>query len=162
MVKSWRCSRNNVIFGDSIKKTGCSEIRPAGFFRRIAALLYDGLLLLAVLFAATAVGLLFNHGEAFASDNLYFHAYLVLISYFFYGWFWTHGGQTLGLKAWKLKILAEDRQPITWTQASIRFIGAILSWSVLGLGYIWVIFDRDNRAWHDRLSRTAVFFAPKP
>ncbi|MGD7035866.1 RDD family protein [Methylotuvimicrobium buryatense] len=150
------------MFGDTVQKTGCTEISPAGFFRRIAALLYDGLLLLAVLFAATAVGLLFNHGEAFASDNLYFHAYLVLISYFFYGWFWTHGGQTLGLKAWKLKILAEDRQPITWTQASIRFIGAILSWSVLGLGYIWVIFDRDNRAWHDRLSRTAVFFAPKP
>ncbi|MBE0434576.1 MAG: RDD family protein [Methylomicrobium sp.] len=145
-----------------MKKTGCSEIRPAGFFRRVAALLYDGLLLLAVLFVATAAGLPFNHGEAFASDNLYFHAYLVLVSYCFFGWFWTHGGQTLGLKAWNLKILTEDLQSITWMQAAIRFIGAILSWGVLGLGYIWVLIDKDNRAWHDRLSRTAVFFVPKP
>ena len=136
--------------------------RSAGFFRRIAAMLYDGMLLLAILFVATAVGLPFNHGEAFASDNLYFHAYLVLVSYFFYVWFWTHGGQTLGLKAWKLKILTENGQPITWMQASIRFISAMLSWSVLGLGFIWVLIDKDNRTWHDRLSRTAVFFAPKP
>lgn len=136
--------------------------RPAGFFRRIAAMLYDGLLLLAILFVATAAGLPFNNGEAFASDNLYFLAYLVLVSYFFYVWFWTHGGQTLGLKAWRLKILTENGQPITWTQASIRFISAMLSWSVLGLGFIWVLIDKDNRTWHDRLSRTAVFFAPKP
>lgn len=119
------------------------------------------LLLLAILFVATAAALPFNLGEAFASDNLYFHAYLILVSYVFYGWFWTHGGQTLGLKAWKLKILTEDRLPITWLQAWFRFISAMLSWGVLGLGYFWVLVDKDRRAWHDRLSRTVVIFDPK-
>lgn len=136
-------------------------MQAAGLFRRLAAMLYDALLLIAILFAATAAALPFNNGEAFASDNLYFHAYLIFISFVFYAWFWINGGQTLGLKAWKLKILNEDRRPITWQQALIRFIGAIVSWIAFGLGFIWILIDRDKRAWHDRLSRTAVFYVPE-
>lgn len=136
-------------------------MQAAGLFRRLAAMLYDALLLMAILFAATAAALPFNDGEAFASNNLYFHAYLIFICFVFYAWFWINSGQTLGLKAWKLRILTEDRQPMTWQQALTRFIGAIVSWSAFGLGFIWILIDRDKRAWHDRLSRTAVFYDPE-
>ncbi|MGR9044724.1 MAG: RDD family protein [Gammaproteobacteria bacterium] len=129
----------------------------AGFFRRFAAQLYDGLLLVAVLFFATAVILPLNHGEAFTSDNVFYLAYLILVSFLFFGWFWTHGGQTLGLRAWKLKVLTTGQQPLNWKQALIRFAAAIVSWSVLGLGFLWILIDKHKFSWHDHLSKTAIY-----
>lgn len=129
-----------------------------GLLRRLAAIVYDLLLLLAVLFAATAMLLPVNGGEAFSSRQVFFPLYLLAISFFFYAWFWTHGGQTLGLRAWKIKVLTFDHAPINWQQALVRFIAAIVSWAVLGLGFWWIIFDKNQRSWHDKLSKTALFF----
>ncbi len=133
--------------------------RPTpGFFRRVAAMGYDFFLLVALWFFATALLLPLNQGQAFDSKQLFYPFYLLLVSFGFYGWFWTHGGQTLGLKAWKLKIQTLDQQPLTWQQAFIRFSSALLSWLVGGFGFIWIVVDKKHYAWHDRLSKTAVFF----
>ncbi|MFU8788096.1 MAG: RDD family protein [Methylobacter sp.] len=126
--------------------------------RRLAVILYDILLLIALLFVATALLLPLNAGEAFTAQQFYFPLYLLLVSFFFYAWFWTHGGQTLGLRAWKLKVLTLDRQPVSWKQAALRFIFALFSWLCFGLGFWWVLIDKDRRSWHDRLSKTALFF----
>ncbi|MDD1627213.1 MAG: RDD family protein [Methylococcaceae bacterium] len=83
------------------------------------------------------------------------------MSFFFYGWFWTHGGQTLGLRAWKIKILTLDQKPINWTQALLRFTTSIISWAFFGLGFLWILFDKNQRSWHDHLSKTALFFDPQ-
>jgi len=132
--------------------------RPPSFFRRLAAAAYDGLLLLAIWFFATGVLLPLNHGQAFTAGQWFYPLYLLLVSFTFYGWFWTHGGQTLGLRAWRLVVLSEDRQPLSWRQAALRFVCALLSVGCLGLGFLWILIDKDRRAWHDRLSKTAVFF----
>ncbi len=132
-----------------------------GFFRRLAVILYDFLLLVAVLFFATAIALPFNSGEAFTGQHFFFPAYLLLVSYFFYGWFWTHGGQTLGLRAWKISVRSLDTKPVSWKQASIRFMVALLSWATCGLGFIWIIFDKNQYSWHDHASKTALFFDGK-
>lgn len=129
-----------------------------GFLRRLAAVFYDSILLIAVFFVATALLLPLNSGEAFTSSHYFYPIYLLVISFLFYGWFWTHGGQTLGLKAWRLKVLTLEQQPITWMQALIRFTVAILSWSVFGLGFLWILIDKNQRSWHDHLSKTAIFF----
>ncbi|MFZ2727623.1 MAG: RDD family protein [Methylococcaceae bacterium] len=128
------------------------------FFRRLAAMLYDFLLLIAVLFLATALLLPFNAGQAFTHQQVFYPVYLLIVSFIFYGWFWTHGGQTLGLRAWKLKVLTINQQPISWRLALLRFCTALISWSFFGLGFLWMLIDKDKRAWHDRLSKTAVFF----
>jgi len=129
----------------------------------MAAIAYDFILLLAVLFFATALLLPFNHGEAFSSEQFFYPLYLLLVSFLFYGWFWTHGGQTLGLRAWKIAVLTLDQQPISWRQAALRFCCALLSWAAFGLGFFWIIFDKNRYGWHDHLSKTAVFFnSPKP
>lgn len=132
--------------------------QPPRFFRRLAALFYDFLLLIAVLFLATALLLPFNAGQAFTHQQVFYPVYLLLVSFVFYGWFWTHGGQTLGLRAWKLKVLTINQQPISWRLALLRFCTALISWGFLGLGFLWMLIDKDKRAWHDRLSKTAVFF----
>ncbi|MDP2098837.1 MAG: RDD family protein [Methylobacter sp.] len=126
--------------------------------RRLAVILYDVLLLIALLFVATALVLPLNAGEAFTAQQFYFPLYLLLVSFFFYAWFWTHGGQTLGLRAWKIRVLTLDRQPISWKQAALRFSLALFSWFFFGLGFWWILIDKDRRSWHDRFSKTALFF----
>ncbi|MFZ2449926.1 MAG: RDD family protein [Methylovulum miyakonense] len=139
------------------KSGSCLQPAP-GFFRRLAAVFYDLLLLIAVFFVATALLLPLNSGEAFTPQQPFYPIYLLTVSFLFYGWFWTHGGQTLGLKAWKMRVLTLDQKPINWTQAFIRYVAALVSWTMLGLGFIWILFDKNRRGWHDHLSRTAVFF----
>ena len=127
-----------------------------GFFRRLAAVIYDSLLLVAVLFIATAAVLPFNGGEAFTADQYYYLLYLLFVSFLFFGWFWTHGGQTLGLRAWKIKLTGSDGGGVTWKQALVRFSCALLSWAVCGLGFFWILFDKKKRAWHDLLSNSHI------
>jgi uncharacterized RDD family membrane protein YckC len=140
------------------QKPGNDSINRPGFLRRLTALLYDFLLLIAVLFVATALLLPLNAGEAFTAQQFFFPLYLLLVSFFFYTWFWTHGGQTLGLRAWKIKVLTLDRKPISWKQALLRFTIAIVSWGFCGLGFLWILIDKNQRSWHDHLSKTALFF----
>jgi uncharacterized RDD family membrane protein YckC len=75
---------------------------------------------------------------------------------FFFAWFWTHGGQTLGMRAWRLKLLDRSGAVVTWRQSLVRYAGAWLSLLAFGLGYLWVWIDRDGLAWHDRLSNTRI------
>ena len=129
----------------------------SSLLRRFAAIFYDFLLLISVLFFATALILPFNAGQAITSHWLYL-PYLLLVSFLFYGWFWTHGGQTLGLKAWKLRVLTFNQQPITWIQAFWRFSSAFLSWAILGIGFLWALVDKEKRCLHDVLSKTDIFY----
>ena len=131
-----------------------------GFFRHIAAVLYDLLLLVAILFAATAILLPFNEGVAFTKNQYFYSAYLFAVSFLFYGWFWTHGGQTLGLRTWKITVLNPQQQTISWLQAFVRFVTAILSWSLFGLGFFWRIIDKRNRTLYDLISKTQLYYHP--
>ena len=65
---------------------------------------------------------------------------------------------TRGLRAWKIKVLTLDKKPISWKQAFLRFTFAILSWLFLGLGFLWILIDKNQRSWHDHLSKTVLFF----
>lgn len=146
-------------------KPGFIISEKPGLLRRIAAICYDSFLLIAVLFFATALLLPFNNGVAFTPDHPFYPfylLYLLAISFAFYGWFWIHGGQTLGMRAWKIRVLTLDQQPITWRQAAFRFVCALLSWAVFGIGYLWIVFDKNRFSWHDHLSKTAIFFHRPP
>lgn len=139
------------------KKPGVLLAGTPGFLRRLGAIAYDALLLLAVLFLATSLALPFNAGQAFSPDQFVFPVYLLLVGFLFYGWFWTHGGQTLGLRAWKMQLVSFDGKSVSWQQALIRFGAAILSWACLGLGLFWCLFDPQGLCWHDHLSKTRLY-----
>lgn len=139
-----------------------TDSQQPALIRRLAAIMYDSLLLCGVLFLA---GLPLPMIPAAVRDSwgaqLLIQVYLVLVCLLFFGWFWTHGGQTLGMRAWRLRVVDMHGSSVTWRPAVIRFFGAILSWAVLGLGFWWSLFDRDKLAWHDRLSRTRLIRVPK-
>jgi uncharacterized RDD family membrane protein YckC len=127
-----------------------------GLLRRLGAVLYDSLILGGVWFAATACLLPLNGGEAIAPGQWLFPVYLVLVSYLFFGWFWTHGGQTIGMRAWKIRVVSCSGKALTWRQALIRFGCAILSWSAAGVGYWWIAFSDDRNGWHDLVSGSRI------
>ena len=134
-----------------------TSVIPCGLLRRFAAIFYDSLLLIAVLFASTAILLLFTSGEAIDSENFIYFIYLTIWSFLFFGWQWTHGGQTLGMRAWKVKLFDTNNKNVTWLHAGKRFLLAMVSWGLIGLGYIWAIFDPDKLAFHDRYSGTRLY-----
>ena len=121
-------------------------------------MLYDSLLVIAVLVLATAIVLAVRKGEIIESGTWWFNVYLVFVAYCYMAWCWMHGGQTLGMKTWKFQVVQFDGTPITIQQTIIRFIGGILSWACFGLGYLWVLWDKDRLAWHDYLSKTKLVF----
>lgn len=124
--------------------------------RRLGAVFYDSLLLSGLLFTATACLLPFTGGEAIASGEWLFLAYLLLVSFLFFAWFWTHGGQTLGMRAWKIRVVSFSGEPITWSQAVIRFTGALISWGAAGVGYLWIVFSKEKNGWHDLMSCSRI------
>lgn len=134
--------------------------RPT-LFRHLAIIVYDLLLLLAILLLAGAVAVIFNGGEAIGEGNPFFLLYLLAVSFFFYGWFWTHGGQTLGMRSWKVYLFSNDGSPITWYQASVRFITAFISFIPVGLGIWWPYLSKNNQSWTNSLSATRIHYSEK-
>lgn len=135
---------------------------PTGLMRRLGAIFYDSILLFAVLFGCVGVALIFVDNKAVESGNPFMTLFILVVAQLFFGWFWTHGGQTLGMQTWRVRIVSADGGAISVGQAIKRFLAALLSWSVFGLGFLWALFDRDKRTWHDLLSGTRLNFYPKP
>ena len=134
----------------------------ASLLRRLGAMLYDGFLLAGVMIVA-AIPLPFfqSAADGFTWVRALIQIYLVLVCFLFFGWFWTHGGQTLGMRAWRLQLCRIDGQNLAWSTAVVRFLSALLSWLALGLGFFWIAIDPQNRAWHDRLSKSIVVVLPR-
>ena len=135
------------------------SLNYVGLMRRLMAIIYDLFLLIALLFIATAIAMAFNQGNAIEPGQALYPLYvacLLIISFCFYGWFWTHGGQTLGMKTWKMRLQQNNARSITWPLAFIRFTTAMISWSAAGLGFLWSLFHPQRRTWHDIASNCVV------
>jgi len=101
----------------------------------------------------------FNDGQAVSGPL--FNSTVFLVTFLFFALFWTRSGQTLGMLAWRLRIESDQGLPINAKQALLRFMGAIFSALVLGIGYWWILLDSDHLAWHDRWSNSRVVQLPK-
>lgn len=111
---------------------------------------------MSVFFFATLAIIPFNGGNAIDHGNPFYDFYLLVIAYLYFTWQWTRGGQTLGMRAWRLRLRRCDDGAVTWRHASLRYLLATLSWLALGAGFLLAWFDRDKLAFHDRYSRTKL------
>lgn len=130
--------------------------RPPGLRHRLGALVYDAFLLAGILFLATAALLPVHGGLAFKPNNPLYTLYLLAVAFLFYGWFWTRGGQTLGMRAWKIALLSKVGGRVSWKQAALRFLAAFVSLGAFGLGFFWAWIDKEKRCWHDIVSNTRL------
>ena len=145
-----------------MNQTESTPARPAAnTLRQLASAFYDGLLLIAVLFLASALTVPLTTRGIIAIDSPLISLYLFAICFLFFGWFWTHGGQTLGMRAWRVKVVRADGAPLSWGDALKRHLAALLSCLPLGLGFLWAAVDPEGLAWHDRLSGTRLTLTEK-
>lgn len=141
-------------------------LRWGGFFRRTSALFVDMLVLamfsaLLFYFAYVAYSMgLAAHGRSLSGESLEIFlrilvfAWLLLVAGYFVLF---HGmdGRTVGKWLFGLRVVGADQQPLTFRQALVRCMGA-LPCAVFGLGFLWVVFHREKRGWHDLLAGTWV------
>lgn len=138
----------------------------AGLARRLAAMLYDTLLVLPLLMAAIAASLAAGRAlQLLPPEAPLPRGYVWLLalgcSALFFSLFWRRGGQTLGMQAWRIRLVSGDGRPLRWRQCLLRCAAALLSLAALGCGYWWALIDRRRRSWHDHLSETHVIVVPK-
>jgi uncharacterized RDD family membrane protein YckC len=136
-------------------------LEPASVWRRVAAFCYDLLLLAALAVCFTLLVLAVRLGAAVPPGTWWFPASLLAIAMAFFCWFWAHGGQTVGMRAWRIRVVREDGGVLTLRRAAARFAAALVAILPAGLGIWWAVFDARKRAWHDlwtgtRVVRTAV------
>jgi len=141
-----------------------STKQSAGVFRRIAAIAYDALLMIAIAFVVTNLYLIIYHlfvglgpeplNPLLLNTTLF--PLLLATNCGFLLWFWLNGGRTLGMRAWHLKIVSESDQAITVKQALLRLCFAPLSFLPFGLGFWFCWIDPQGLSWHDRLSKTRL------
>ena len=133
----------------------------ASLGRRVGAMIYDGLLVLALLFLGTLLIIAVRGDESVSPGDIVHQLALALIIYLFFVGFWTRYSRTLGMQSWGLRIETMDGEKPSLGQATIRFFAALLSWVPLAMGFWWQLFDRENLAWHDRMSGTRLRHYPR-
>ena len=133
--------------------------------RRLTAMLYDALLVVALVAVvnALALGVVVR---VTAGQQQVLNAHLVqmltaLSIVGFFSFFWLNGGQTLGMQAWRIKLVDFQGEPPSAGKVLLRCLGAFLSAACLGFGYLWCLVDHNNRYWHDYLSSTELLLLPK-
>ena len=137
----------------------------AGFLRRLGAMAYDLLVVAALLMLTGFAALAVTGGVAIDAGTWWFRALLILVTIGFFCGFWVRGGQTVGMRAWRLQLVGDAgrSEAVSPARAVGRLAAACLAALPAGLGYLWILFDRRGLAWHDRLSGTrVVLLPPKP
>ncbi len=133
----------------------------AGVLRRLAAGCYDLLLLGALWMIATLVIIAIRDGQPVPPGAPAYQLLLLLLAAGFYMVSWVRGGQTLGMRAWRLRVERESGAALGWRTALLRFGAGLLSMVSGGIGLFWLWIDRDELTWHDRLAGTRVILLPQ-
>jgi uncharacterized RDD family membrane protein YckC len=139
---------------------------PASLWLRVAAGIYDLFPLLALWMLTAGLALLVAHGDVDVAHpslgwRLALRAALVVVTAAYFVISWSRGGQTIGMRAWRLRVVDADGSALPWPRAVLRFVVACLSLLALGVGFLWCLFDRRQRGWHDLAARTLLVRLPK-
>lgn len=153
--------------------------------RRLAAMAYEAVLLAAVAFFAGVLFLFLSAGrEATGWLRYAQQAYLLAVFAAYFLWCWLRGGQTLAMKAWRIRLVAPGHARLPPRLALLRFVYAALfvgafalalaaafmhrnPWLAFitlapaGAGIGWALFDRERQFLHDRLAGTRLVLVPR-
>ena len=120
------------------------------------AMLYDSVILVALLMVATAFALPFGDTQKIALQDFWFTLWLILVCFAYFAGCWRYGAMTLGMRAWHVRIVSYDGNTISWYRCVLRFLTGPVSLAALGLGFFWALLDQKNRCWHDFAGHTLL------
>jgi len=128
--------------------------------RRLLAMLYDAVVLLGLLMLAAAVALPFGDADKHAFQDFWFTLWLLAVCFAYLGVCWRYAGMTVGMRAWRIRLVSADEQLISWPRCFLRFLVGLFSLGAFGLGILWALVDSRHRGWHDLAARTLLIKSP--
>lgn len=140
------------------------EVETAPLWPRLLALVYDFFPVLGLWFAVAVLSYAANGGEPVTPGSVgAWLEFLALfgVTFLYAGLSWRFGGQTLGMRAWRLRAVNASGHRPGWTAIALRFGMGMLSLGAAGLGFFWVLIDRERRSWHELASGTLTVRLPK-
>ena len=105
---------------------------------------------------ATMLAMFAGFGGRTAMEDPVYTFYLIAIWFFYLAWCWHKGGMTMGMRAWRVRIVDEKGNRPGWGKSAIRFLVSLFSAVAAGAGFLWALADSRKRTWHDILSRTRL------
>jgi len=138
---------------------GKSAKRPCGLARRLLAMIYDLVIIIGLWLIAAAIASPLDSGNQQALHDPWFTAYLAAVWFVYLAYCWTHGGMTIGMRAWRLELVADEGYSVNWQRAFLRFFGSLVSALAFGAGFAWSIWDPRRRCWQDIISHTAIYYS---
>jgi uncharacterized RDD family membrane protein YckC len=127
-----------------------------GIGRRIACMLYEGILLFAVGFAASSLFFYASGGLGSAGyGRTMLQLFLLAVFAAYFLWCWLRGGQTLAMKTWKIRLVAPGHDRVPPLTALLRFALAVIAVPT-GAALVWAFFDRERQFLHDRIAGTRL------
>ncbi|MCL5059134.1 MAG: RDD family protein [Candidatus Thermoplasmatota archaeon] len=134
---------------------------PAPFLVRIASMIYESLLVTAVVFVASFL-VIPVVGEMRAPWQRHlFQIYILGVLFAYFSAFWLRSGQTLAMKTWRIRLVQQNGDPLTFRQAVPRFFLALIGLLLAGAGFWWALVDRDRQFLHDRIAGTRLVRVPR-
>ncbi len=134
----------------------------APLYKIFAAIFYDSLIQLALFmlvgFIAVAINKVMTGQDNMVDSNTSWLLLIILygVSFCYYSYFWRASGQTVGMKAWKIRVVSLTSPQLNLGQLIIRYISAQLSFIFILIGYFYRWFDQEKLTVHDRLSKTTI------
>jgi uncharacterized RDD family membrane protein YckC len=129
---------------------------PARLGRRLLSLCYEALTFAAVLLAGGFLLTLLAVSAGAVLARPVLQVILLLLAGTYFAWQWRRGGQTLAMKAWRIRLVTASGAELTWRHAILRFALAVPGVLLCGSGFLWVLIDRDRQFLHDRLAGTRI------
>jgi len=120
--------------------------------RRLFCMIYEALVMFGVLFVAVIIFTLVRHYPTAPQAKIFFQIYLYLVLLWYFTWFWTHGGQTVAMRAWRFRVQRIDGKPLRFWQACWRYVLLLL----MPISILWALFDPEKQFLHDRLAKTRL------
>ena len=119
-------------------------------------MVYDTVAVLALLMGATALLLAAGFRDLNAARDPGFALYLGLVWFAYFGWCWHRGGMTLGMRAWRVRIVTVEGRLPGWGRCLARFLASLLSAALLAAGFLYALFNEERCCWHDRVTGTRL------
>ena len=134
----------------------CARLRT-----RLLSLVYEALILAALLLVATAAFTAVAGDSRVQPQRTLLQFYLLAVSAVYFVGSWTGGRRTLPMRTWRMRLVDPLGQPPPIRTALVRYLAALAGYSLGGLSIWWTIFDREHAFLHDRIARTRLVLDPR-